>query len=62
MSPQFLTIDEGMDIHCNQIKLYGGTLGVRDAALPESAPCQQALARRREVPTLWCGESDQVGK
>ena len=37
MSPQFLTLDEVMDIHCDQIKRYGGTLGVRDAALLESA-------------------------
>jgi death-on-curing protein len=37
MNPQFLTLDEVMDIHRNQIERYGGTLGVRDAALLESA-------------------------
>jgi death-on-curing protein len=37
MSLQFLTLDEVMDIHCDQITRYGGTLGIRDAALPESA-------------------------
>jgi death-on-curing protein len=37
MNPQFLTLEEVMDIHRNQIERYGGTLGVRDAALLESA-------------------------
>ena len=37
MSPQFLTLDEVMDLHCDQIKRYGGTLGVRDVTLLESA-------------------------
>ena len=37
MNPQFLTLDEVMDIHRNQIERYGGPLGVRDAALLESA-------------------------
>jgi len=37
MNPQFLTLDEVMDVHRNQIERYGGTLGVRDAALLESA-------------------------
>jgi death-on-curing protein len=37
MSPQFLTLDEVMDIHCDQIKRYGGTLGVRDVTLLKSA-------------------------
>jgi len=37
MNPQFLTLDEVMDIHRNQIERYGGMLGVRDAALLESA-------------------------
>lgn len=37
MNPQFLTLDEVMDIHRDQIKRYGGMLGVRDAELLESA-------------------------
>lgn len=37
MSPQFLTLDEVMDIHRDQIERHGGTLGVRDAELLESA-------------------------
>lgn len=37
MSPYFLTLDEIMDIHRDQIERYGGTLGVRDVALLQSA-------------------------
>jgi death-on-curing protein len=37
MNPQFLTLDEVMDIHRDQIERYGGTLGVRDLELLESA-------------------------
>ncbi len=37
MNPQFLTLDEVMDIHRDQIKRYSGMLGVRDAELLESA-------------------------
>ena len=33
MSPQFLTLDEVMDLHCDQIKGYGGTLGLRHVPL-----------------------------
>ena len=37
MDPQFLTLDEVLAIHRDQIKRYGGTLGVRDVELLESA-------------------------
>jgi death on curing protein len=37
MNPQFLTLEEVLDIHRDQIKRYGGMLGVRDAELLESA-------------------------
>jgi death-on-curing protein len=37
MNPQFLTLNEVMEIHRDQIERYGGTLGVRDVALLESA-------------------------
>ena len=30
MNPQFLTLDEVMEIHRDQIERYGGTLGIRD--------------------------------
>jgi death-on-curing protein len=37
MEPLFLTLDEVLEIHGDQIERYGGTLGVRDIALLESA-------------------------
>jgi death-on-curing protein len=37
VNPQFLSLDEVLDIHRDQIERYGGTLGVRDAELLESA-------------------------
>jgi death on curing protein len=37
MEPLFLTIDEVLEVHHDQIERYGGTLGVRDNGLLESA-------------------------
>ena len=37
MNPQFLTLNEVLEIHRDQIERYGGTLGVRDVALLDSA-------------------------
>jgi death-on-curing protein len=37
MTPQFLTLDEVLAIHRDQIERYGGMLGVRDVELLESA-------------------------
>ncbi len=37
MNPQFLTLDEVLAIHRDQIKRHGGILGVRDVELLESA-------------------------
>lgn len=37
MNPEFLTLGEVMEIHRDQIKRYGGMLGVRDVELLESA-------------------------
>ena len=47
MDPQLLTLDEVLAIHRDQIKRYGGTLGVRDVELLESA-----LA----APQSWFGD------
>ena len=38
--PNFLTIAEVLEIHKNQIDLYGGSHGVKDQALLESALAQ----------------------
>jgi death on curing protein len=37
MEPLFLTLDEVLEIHAQQIELYGGSDGVRDPAGLESA-------------------------
>lgn len=36
-APLFLTLDEALALHADQIARYGGTLGVRDLGLLESA-------------------------
>lgn len=38
--PSFLTLAEVVDVHNNQIELYGGTHGVRDIHLLQSALAQ----------------------
>jgi death-on-curing protein len=35
--PAFLTLDEVLAIHAHQVSRYGGTLGIRDATLLDSA-------------------------
>ena len=37
MEPLFLTVDEVLEIHSQQIELYGGSEGIRDFAPLESA-------------------------
>lgn len=37
MDPQFLELDDILDIHNRQIERYGGTNGIRDRAGLESA-------------------------
>ena len=37
MEPLFLTLDEALEIHEQQIELYGGSNGIRDVAGLESA-------------------------
>ena len=37
MDPKFLTLDDALKVHRDQIERYGGTLGVRDNGLLESA-------------------------
>lgn len=40
MPPDFLTLDDLLDSHTEQIATYGGTYGVRDVGLLESARAQ----------------------
>lgn len=44
MEPVFLTVDEILYIHREQISMFGGALGVRDTALLQSAVAQPAAA------------------
>ena len=37
MPPTFLTLDEALEIHRDQIERYGGRAGIRDMALLQSA-------------------------
>ena len=37
LNPRFLSVDEGIQIHMDQITRYGGSTGVRDADLLNSA-------------------------
>jgi death-on-curing protein len=38
--PEFLTLDEVLESHAEQIGMYGGSLGIRDVGLLESALAQ----------------------
>lgn len=40
MVPDFLTLEEVLEIHDDQINRYGGTSGIRDLGLLESALAQ----------------------
>lgn len=40
MKPDFLTVEDVLDIHAEQIEAYGGTAGIRDLGLLESAVAQ----------------------
>ncbi len=44
MQPAFLTLDETIEIHRDQITRYGGSLGVRDWGLLKSAIAMPAAA------------------
>src|SRR3989344_2526120 len=43
-SPVFLTLVEVIEIHKNQINLYGGTHGMRDISLLQSAVAQPQMS------------------
>lgn len=42
MTPRFLTLADVLEIHESRIKLYGGSLGLRDLGLLQSAMAQPA--------------------
>ena len=43
MSPDFLTLEEVLEIHDDQINRYGGASGIRDLGLLESALAQPQI-------------------
>ncbi|MEW6055354.1 MAG: type II toxin-antitoxin system death-on-curing family toxin [Bdellovibrionota bacterium] len=44
MEPIFLRLDEVLEIHRDQIEHYGGTLGIRDQGLLQSALAQPSVS------------------
>ena len=44
MNPDFLTVDDVLIIHEDQINQFGGSLGLRDRALLESAVAQPQMS------------------
>lgn len=44
MTPTFLTLDEVVEIHRDQIDRYGGTAGIRDLGMLQSALAQPAAS------------------
>src|SRR5437660_10161305 len=42
MAPTFLSLDEVLEIHCDQLARYGGAEGIRDLGLLQSALAQPA--------------------
>jgi death on curing protein len=44
MTPTFLTLEEVVEIHCDQIIRYGGSQGIRDLGLLQSAVAQPAAS------------------
>jgi hypothetical protein len=53
VSPVFLTLDEVIEIHRDMIERYGGSLGVRDTGLLESAVAGQPLCFWSEIGYLF---------
>src|SRR5439155_18743016 len=44
MAPTFLSLDEVLEIHCDQLARYGGAAGIRDLGLLQSALAQPQAA------------------
>jgi death on curing protein len=65
---RFLTLIEVLDLHCRVIKKSGGTFGLRDVGLLESAIAQPRMTFGGEdlYPSLlekaavWCWRSHRV--
>ena len=53
-TPKFITLDEVLDIHTDQISSFGGSVGIRDEGLLESALAQPQVTYAGELlhPTI----------
>ena len=49
MEPSFLTLEEVVAIHCDQIARYGGSVGVRDWQLLKSAVATPAVTFGKQL-------------
>ena len=55
LTPNFITWDEVLDIHTDQISSFGGSVGIRDEGLLESALAQPQITFAGELlhPTIY---------
>lgn len=55
IEPRFLTLDEVIEIHEQQVETYGGSHGLRDAGALESAVAvpQATFGGEYLYPTIW---------
>lgn len=55
MTPQFLTVEDVLELHAVQLERYGGAAGLRDRALLESAVAQPMATWGGQFlhPDLW---------
>ncbi|AFZ11764.1 death-on-curing family protein [Crinalium epipsammum PCC 9333] len=55
LTPKFITWDEVLDIHTDQIFSFGGSVGIRDEGLLESALAQPQVTFAGELlhPTIY---------
>ena len=58
-SPRFLTVDQVLEIHEDQIARYGGSPGVRDKGLLESAVAAPTAALSNLVIEVASGNANR---
>lgn len=61
MNPLFLTLEEVLLIHRNQIELYGGSNGIRDMGLLESAVAG-GKAEKLEIAQFICRNTSAIAE
>ena len=53
IAPEFLDLEEVLEIHTLQLEEFGGIAGVRDRGLLESAGALAVNVRSRAVSSVW---------